>query len=92
MKKKSVFISVSRIETIDYKVLFHKALDNNSFYVCLDIDIQDIIVNKMPHSPNVIVTPHIAGGTVDTRKRMFKELAEQIVADVKKEKILCVQL
>ena len=33
----------------------------------------------MPDQPNVLVTPHIAGGTVETRKRMFLELAEQIV-------------
>jgi phosphoglycerate dehydrogenase-like enzyme len=30
------------------------------------------------HQSNVIITPHIAGGTIETRKRMFKETAEGI--------------
>lgn len=83
VKESAIFISVSRIEVIDYKALFQRTIDNRSFYVCLDIDVKDTVAKEMPDLPNVIVTPHIAGGTIETRKRMFRELAEQIAADTK---------
>lgn len=79
IKNKAIFISVSRKDTIDYLALFDRAKKNSDFYVCLDLDVSSEIVNAVPNIPNVLVTPHIAGGTVETRKRMFIELAEQIV-------------
>lgn len=78
MKPDAVFISVSRLDTIDAKALFEKARENRGFYVCLDLDLDPKIIKLIPEQPNVLVTPHIAGGTVETRKRMFRELAEQI--------------
>lgn len=83
MKDTAIFISVSRLETVDADALFEKARKNKGFYLCLDLDINDDIVKKIPAQPNVIVTPHIAGGTVETRKRMFRELAEQIAERLK---------
>ena len=80
MKETAVFISVSRIDTVDVNCLFDRAKDNPNFYVCLDIDVNDSVVNEMPIRHNIMVTPHIAGGTIETRKRMFKELAETIVS------------
>ena len=81
MKESAIFISVSRLQTIDYDALFFKAEENPNFYVCLDIDVNDNVVRRKPDLFNVLVTPHIAGGTVETRKRMFLELANQI-ADI----------
>jgi len=63
--------------------MFAKAEEHRGFYVCLDIDVNEKIVEMLPDIPNVMVTPHIAGGTVETRKRMFRELAETI-ADILK--------
>lgn len=79
MKKDAIFISVSRLDTIDTKVLFAKAESNLGFYVCLDIDLNQEIVSSIPDIPNAIVTPHIAGGTVETRKRMFSELTDKLI-------------
>lgn len=45
----------------------------------MDIDVDHSIVDKLRNRPNILVTPHIAGGTVEARKRMFMELAEGIV-------------
>ena len=73
-----IFISVSRKDSVDWQALFTKAKQNPNFYVCLDLDVNEEIVSNLPDLPNVLVTPHIAGGTVETRKRMFRELAEQI--------------
>ena len=80
MKPNATFISVSRLATVDAEALFEKARENPGFYVCLDLDPDPEIVRMMPDQPNVLVTPHIAGGTVETRKRMFAELAEAIAS------------
>ena len=77
-KENAIFISISRLDTIDFEALFNKAECTQSFYVCLDIDIDEKIVQIVPDISNIIITPHIAGGTIQTRKRMFKEIAEQI--------------
>lgn len=79
MKDSAIFISVSRLATVDSTALFDKAMENKNFYVCLDLDIDNSVVNSIPDVSNVLVTPHIAGGTIATRKRMFREVAEQIV-------------
>lgn len=80
MKDNAVFISVSRLATVDAEALFIKAERCRGFYVCLDIDVDSEIVKRVPSVTNVIVTPHIAGGTVETRRRMFREVAAQIAA------------
>ena len=74
-----IFISVSRKDTVNYQALFRRAQENPGFYVCLDLDVTPEIAERIPDLPNVLVTPHIAGGTVATRKRMFLEVAEQLV-------------
>lgn len=79
MKSTAVFISVSRLETINIDSLFQKSLNNPGFYLCLDIDVNADVVNSLPDCPNILITPHIAGGTVETRKRMFREIAGKIV-------------
>lgn len=78
MKKTAIFISVSRLSTFDMDALLEKAKENAEFYVCVDIDIDKTVVNRYPNQSNVIITPHIAGGTIETRKRMFREVANQI--------------
>ncbi|MCH5211598.1 MAG: hypothetical protein J1G06_01145 [Oscillospiraceae bacterium] len=78
MKDTTIFISVSRLATVDSVALFERAVKNSSFYVCLDIDVDKNVVGSIPDVPNVLITPHIAGGTNETRKRMFIEVARQI--------------
>lgn len=78
MKDSAVFISVSRRQTVDLDALLQKAESRPDFYLCLDLDVDSCVVDKLADRPNILVTPHIAGGTVETRKRMFRELAESI--------------
>lgn len=79
MKPTAIFISVSRLETIGIESLIQKAEKIPSFYLCVDLDINTDVVNLIQDSPNMLITPHIAGGTKETRKRMFREVAEKIV-------------
>ncbi len=80
MKDTAIFISVSRLDTIDLLALLEKADQNPNFYVCVDIDLQETVVKSLQKCNNVLITPHIAGGTVETRKRMFCEVADGIAA------------
>lgn len=79
MKEDAVFVSVSRLPTVDLHALIEKAEHNRNFYVCLDIDVDNAVVSSLPDLPNLQVTPHIAGGTVETRLRMFNETADSII-------------
>lgn len=79
MNPNAIFISVSRLQTIDYKLLIEKAKVEKNFYLCLDIDVDENVVSGISGLENVFVTPHIAGGTVESRKRMFIEAAKNIV-------------
>ena len=75
MKDTAVFISISRALVTDIDALLQKAKTCPDFYLYLDIDLSEELCAKLPEQDNIIVTPHIAGGTVETRKRMFRELA-----------------
>ncbi len=78
MKNDAIFISISRKVTIDLDYLFDKALNNKQFYLCVDVDVFEDVAEKYNMEDNIYITPHIAGGTVETRMRMFTEVAEQI--------------
>ena len=78
MKDNCIFISVSRLATIDIEALVEKAQANIGFYVNVDIDVDDEVVKLIQNKKHVYITPHIGGGTIETRKRMFTEIAEQI--------------
>ena len=78
MKDTAIFISISRQEIVDIDALLEKAKKHPFFYLCLDVDPDQTLVEKLPKQTNILITPHIAGGTVEARKRMFRELAEAI--------------
>ena len=77
MKKSCIFISIAREQVTDIPALLEKAEANPDFYAVLDLDVIPEYAGRN-NSRNIIITPHIAGGTVETRKRMFKEVAVQI--------------
>ena len=86
MKDDSIFICVSRLSVIDEMALLKKASCNPNFYMILDIDVMPELIQKN-NGRNVIFTPHIAGGTIETRKRMFTELTNYLVNRMNSEVI-----
>ena len=78
MKTEAVFISVSRLPTVDARALIERSRAYPNFYTCLDVDLDEDLIRQAGSLENVMITPHIAGGTVETRKRMFRELADSI--------------
>lgn len=73
MKPGAAFVSTSRPELIDLPPLLGRAAREPDFAVGLDIDVDKTFGLWDERMPNVIVTPHIAGGTTQARRRMFLE-------------------
>ena len=79
MKETATFITTSRLEISDNKALMEKATRCPDFSVGMDVDaatIKDLWDQSMN---NVIVTPHIGGGTIESRIRLFNECAENVI-------------
>lgn len=83
MKEQAVVVSVSRKETVDIAALLSRAYIHPNFYVCLDIDVDQMVRDMYRSVENVYITPHIAGGTVASRIRMFTEVAVNIANQIK---------
>ncbi len=79
MKNDTIFISISRIEVLEWKALIKRAIDSSSFYVNLDVDVFDELVNEIQNINNVVITPHIAGESVESRKKKFSEITEALL-------------
>lgn len=78
MKKTATFINTSRAEIVDMNELIRYANENVTFNVGLDIDAENYKELLNTKRNNVIVTPHIAGVTKESIKRMDFELANSI--------------
>ena len=77
MKRDCIFISVSRASVVDISSLAEKVKMCPNFYAVLDLDL-NADYSKLTNERNMIITPHIAGGTIESRKRMFIEIAKRI--------------
>ncbi len=75
----ATFINTSRVDIVDTKALIKKAEEHNTFYVGLDIDLENYEELFSKFRKNVIVTPHIAGVSKQAIERMDVELVSKIV-------------
>ncbi len=80
MKNTATFINTSRTDVVDTKELIEKALKFQTFYVGLDIDLDEHKELLSQYRNNVIVTPHIAGVSRQAIERMDIEIANNIVS------------
>lgn len=78
LRNDAVFINTSRPEIVDNRALLKKALENPSFSVGMDCDSESVFGLWDEQRTNVIVTPHIAGGTVQSRLRLFKDCVDGV--------------
>ena len=78
MKKSATFINTSIAEIVDINELIKYADENDTFNVGLDIDVENYKEILSIKRNNVIVTPHIAGTTLEAIKRMDIEIANNI--------------
>ena len=82
MKDDAVFVTTSRIDVVDKFALFNKAHRFSSFGLGMDVDAADVKNLWHQDMNNVIVTPHIAGGTLESRIRLFDECSYNVVKTV----------
>lgn len=79
MKPTATFINTSRVDIVDTKSLIEKADRYNTFYVGLDIDLDEHKELLSQYRDNVIITPHTAGVSKQAIEKMDFELANNIV-------------
>ena len=79
IKSGAVFISTSRTEVTDNAALFERAAEGE-ISVGMDVDADKVAGLWSQDMKNVIITPHIAGGTVESRIRLFDEVSGNIAA------------
>ena len=82
MKETATFINTSRQDVVDTKALIEKTDKYNTFYVGLDIDLDNYEELLSGYRNNVIVTPHTAGVSKQAIERMDYELADNIVNNI----------
>jgi D-3-phosphoglycerate dehydrogenase / 2-oxoglutarate reductase len=88
MKNTSFLINTARGGIIDEDDLYD-ALNNKKIAgSALDVFENEPKVGKLKELENIILTPHIATLTVETRKEMEIEAAENIIKGLKKVKLL----
>lgn len=80
MKPTATFINTSRADVVDTKYLIAKAEKYPTFYVGLDIDLEEDKELLSNYRSNVIVTPHTAGISKQAIERMDLELANHIIS------------
>lgn len=82
MKKDAVFVNGSRGQTVDEEALFH-ALENGEIYAAgLDVFREEPVPADHPllKLKNVVSLPHIGSATLETRNKMAKLAADNLVA------------
>lgn len=85
IKDDAVFITTSRVEVTDKKALFEKAHQYKSFGLGMDVDAANVQGLWTEDMYNVIITPHIGGGTVESRIRLFNECSENVIKLIKQK-------
>ena len=79
IKENAVFVTTSRTEIADNEALFEKAKTNPSFGLAMDVDPEKVVGMWNEDMLNVIITPHIGGGTIESRIRLFNECCENTI-------------
>lgn len=82
LKSNATFINTSRAEIVDIEALINYAEKHDTFYVGLDIDLDNYKELFMENRKNVIVTPHIAGVSKQAIARMDMEIANRIINEI----------
>lgn len=85
MQKHSVLINCSRGGTVEESALIAALKKGNITYAGIDVFEKEPAFNKdFTKLNNVILTPHLAGKTVESKERMARAAAEKIINFYKK--------
>lgn len=79
MKDSAILINTSREQVMDTAYALDYAAQHPNFKVGLDIETDDLDMLTRTYSNNVLITPHIAGVSLEAIIRMDTELAATVV-------------
>lgn len=87
MKKSAIFVNASRGKTVDEEALIHALETGEILGAGLDVFVNEPIRSDNPLllMKNVVTTPHIGSATYETRLKMAKLAASNLVAGLKGE-------
>lgn len=88
IKKSAVLINTARGGLINENVLYEYLKNHRISGAAIDVFENEPDVGRLKELENIILTPHIATYTVETRKQMEREAAENLVKGLKKVHIL----
>ena len=88
MKKNAILINTARGGLIDEELLYNVLKDKRISGAAIDVFENEPDMGKLKKLDNVILTPHIATYTIETRKNMELESAENLIKGLKEANIL----
>lgn len=82
MKPGAVFVNTARGSLVDQEALLDALDRGHLFGAGLDVTDPEPLPPDHPllHRPDAVVTPHIASGTTEGRRRIFKTALEQVLS------------
>jgi len=91
MKKSAIFINTARGPIHDEKALYEALKSGTIFAAGLDVTDPEPLdpADPLLRLPNVIVAPHIASATVDTRNAMAEIAADNLLAGIYGQPLRC---
>ena len=84
IRNDAILINTSRAEIVDIASAISKASKEPSFYLGMDIDAEEYHYLFNAEQRNVIITPHIAGVSIDAIMRMDLELAQNVISYIQR--------
>jgi glyoxylate reductase len=89
MKPTAVLVNTSRGPVVDQEALYAALVEKRIFAAALDVTVPEPLPMESPllKLDNCIVVPHIASASWQTRQRMSRMAAENLIAGLKGEKL-----
>ena len=88
MKENAILINTARGGLVDEKALYEALKNKVIAGAALDVFENEPDIGKLKDLDNIILTPHMATFTIETRKQMEIEAVENLIMGLKETKIL----
>jgi D-3-phosphoglycerate dehydrogenase len=88
MKKGGVIINTARGGLIDEKTLYEVLVNGHLYGAGLDCYTKEPYAGNLTRLDNVVLTPHMGSSTIETRKIMEKRAVENLMDELRKQKII----
>ncbi|MCB0153693.1 MAG: D-glycerate dehydrogenase [Anaerolineae bacterium] len=89
MKPTAILINTARGSIIDSQALYHALQTGKIAYAALDVTEPEPISEHSPllQLDNIIIAPHIASASIETRNRMAQMAAENLIAGLQGQRL-----